>query len=303
MRAVKQTCVLLRTPGSPLGDSLGRHLEEHGLHAALLDLDAPLRGEPVTVHPDRVLWQGTDLSAAAAILVERPVFPWPQPRCIEGLIHDGVPDQDRAGAMREAWSLVASAIPAAACRGRVINPPAAAHLAASPAIALAGLGEAGLPVHPWRLAPAPDEPAGRLLLDAAGRDLAHEPGRPGPRDLAVEADPVRGDVLFVLTAGGVPLGGLRFADAAAWLERSPEAALPPERIPAAAAELSARAIAALGLAFGGVSVIPAEGAFRLLWLDAGPDLADWDARLEGRVARGLADFLIDIATGEGERHR
>ena len=36
----------------------------------------------------------------------------------------------------------------------------------------------------------------------------------------------------------------------------------------------------------------------LLWFDAGPDLAAWDPALEGRVAPGLADYLIAVAAGD-----
>jgi len=280
---------------------LARCLEERGCDAALLDLDAPLRAQPVTVGRDAVLWQGVDLNAAAAVLVERPVFPWPQPRCAGGLIRDGAPDQARISADRESRSLIASAILAADSRGHVVNPPGAGHLAASPLIALNGLEQAGLAVHPWRLAPAPEDAAARTLLDPAGRDLWHTPERPLPGEMAVEPAPIPGEVLSLLIAGGRPLGGLRFAGADSWLARTAVASLAPDEIPAAATERAVEAVGALGLAFAEVSLLPAGNTFRLLWFDAGADLADWDARSEGRIAPGLADLLIAVASGDREQ--
>jgi hypothetical protein len=301
LRAVKPTYAVLQTPGSSVGDSLARRLEERGAAAALLDLDAPLRGEPVTVRPGSVVWQAVDLTAAAAVLVERPVFPWPQPQRLRELIRDGAPDPELVGAEREARSLIAAAIPAVAEAGRVVNPPHATHLAASPAIALDGLESAGLAVHPWRLAPAPDDAAERLLLDAAGRDLWHEPGTPPPGEMAIEPDPFDGEILSILIAGGSPLGGLRHADGPAWLAGEQVAQLPPEEIPTAAAALAGDAVKRLGLDFAAVALILAAERPGLLWLDAGPDLAAWDEALEGRVAAGLADYLIDVASGDRGR--
>lgn len=299
---MNRTYALLRMPGSPLGDSLARRLGERGLRAELLDLDAPLRGEPVTVSPASVIWQGVDLAAAAAVLVERPVFAWPQPGGIGDLIRDGAVDQERASAEREARSLIASAIPAAAESGRVVNPPLAAHLAASPAIALEYLDDAGLEVHPWRLAPAPGDADGQLLLDAAGRDLFHQPGRPRAGDPALEPDPIPGAVLSVLVAGGEALGGLRHAGGAAWAAGEPAEPLAAGEIPAADGELALRAADSVGMGFAAVSVMETSGRCRVLWFDAGPDLAGWDARLDGRIAAGLADYLIAVAAGDRGRH-
>ena len=302
MPAMKQNYAILRTPGSPFGESLVSRLDERGARGTVLDLDAPLRGEPVTVRPGSVLWQEIDLVNAAAVFVERPVFPWPQPRSIAGLIRDGVPDQDKVGAEREARSLIASAIPAAAVSGRLVNPPVAAHLAASPAIALDRLESAGLAVHPWRLGPAPEDTDGRLLLDAVGRDLWHEPQRPLPGQMAIEPDRFSGEVLSVLMAGGIPLGGLRYADGRSWDAGELAAPLTVEEIPATVVELTRGAVEASGLGFAAVSVIQKGDRPGLLWFDAGPDLAEWDRLLEGRIAAGLADYLITVAAGdEGRR--
>jgi hypothetical protein len=298
MRAVKQTFALLRTPGSPIGDSVARHLDQRGAGADLLDLDAPLRGEPVTVRPGSVVWQGVDLGSAAALLVERPVFPWPQPSRISELLRDGMPDQDRVGAQREARSLIASAIPAAAGMVRVVNPPVAAHLAASPAVALDGLEGAGLAVHPWRLAPAPDGGNGRLLLDAAGRDLWHEPGTPMPGDSAIELHPVDGVVYAVLVAGERPLAAARYPDAPSWVGGARATPIPPGELPTAAADLARNAVERLGIDLAAVAVTERPA---VLWLDAGPDLAAWDRGAGGRVAAGLADHLIAVAGERGPR--
>lgn len=302
MRAVKPIYAVLRTPGSPLGESLARRLGERGGQTRLLDLDAPLRGEPVTVRPGSVIWQEVDLIAAAAVLVERPVFPWPQPQRISELIRDGAPDPERVGAEREARSLIGSALPAAAESGRLVNPPSAAHFAASPAMALDALEDGGLAVHAWRLAPAPEETGGRLFLDAAGRDLWHEPGTPSPGDMAIEPDPVPGELLSVLIAGENPLGGLRYADGEAWVAGKPVAPLAPDEIPGNAAERACEAVKSLGLGFAAVTLIGEADRPSLLWFDAGPDLAAWDRALEGRVSTGLADYLIAVAAGdEGRR--
>ena len=301
MRAVTPTYAVLRTPGSLLGDSLARRLEQNGAKAALLDLDAPLRGEPVTVLPGSVVWQDVDLNAAAALLVERPIYPWPQPQRLGELLRDGAPDKDRAGAEREARSLIVSAIRAAAESTRVVNPLQAVHLASFPAIALDQLEAAGLGVRPWRLGPAPDETEGRLLLDAAGRDLWHEPGSPAPGDAAIEPDPIQGELLSVLVAGEEPLGGLRYRNASSWAAGRPDAPLGAGEIPAAAAASSRAALESLRIDFAAVTLIAEETRPGLVWFDAGPDLAAWDRALDGRVAAGLVDYLISAAAG-GKGH-
>lgn len=302
MRAVKKTIyAVLRTPGSALGVSLARRLEELGAGSALLDLDAPLRGEPVTVGAGSVAWQGVDLAEAAALLVEQPVFPWPQPQRLTELIRDGEPDRELVVAEREARSLIASAIRAAADSTRVVNPLQAVHLASSPAIALDELEAAGLGVRPWRLGPAPDETEGRLLLDAAGRDLWHEPGSPAPGDMAIVLDPIPGALLSVLVAGDEAIGGLRYRDASSWVAGSPVAPLTPDEIPAAAAASARAAVESLRIDFAAVTLVIEEARPGLVWLDAGPDLAAWDRALDGRVAVGLADYLVSVAAG-GKGH-
>ncbi len=302
LHAVNMTCAILRVPGSPFGETLACRLDERGARGVVLNLDGPMRGEPVTVRSGSVLWQGVDLIAAAAVFVERPVFPWPQPGNVTDLIRDGAPDKDRVGAEREARSLIASAIPAAAVSGRLVNPPVAAHLSASPAIGLDLIESAGLAVHPWRLGPAPEDADGRLLLDSVGRDLWHEPERPLPGHIAIEPDRFSAEVLSVLIAGGSPLGGLRHADGPSWAAGENAGQIAGEKIPADVVELACRAVETLGLGFAAVSVIQKGDRPGLLWFDAGPDLAVWDLFLEGRVAAGIADYLIAVAAGdEGRR--
>jgi hypothetical protein len=302
LRAVTQTYALLRTPGSPFGESVARCLEARGARAALLDLDAPLRGEPVTVRARSVVWQGVDLLTAAAVLVECPAFPWPQPGRFADLIREGALDKDRLAAQREARSLIASAIPAAAESGRLVNPPIAAQLTASPAVALDSLQSAGLAVQPWSLCRASDDANERVLLDAVGRDFWHEPTRPAPGEVAIEPDRFESEVLSVFVAGEKPLGGLRYASAAAWAAGEAGEAAAPVGLPSRAVELAVGATVGLRMGFAGVSLILAGEQPRLLWFDAGPDLEMWDRLSDGRISSGLTDYLTTVASGDEGRH-
>src|SRR5687767_14125047 len=73
---------------------------------ARFDLDAALAGGALCIDDERVLWDGFDLSAAEAVLVERPVFSWPQP----GLGERGISPH----AEREARALLVSCLHALA---------------------------------------------------------------------------------------------------------------------------------------------------------------------------------------------
>jgi len=296
--AMKQTYALLRAPGSPFGESLASCLEERGAQGAVLDLEAPFHGEPVTVRPGTVIWQGIDLAGTAAVFVEKPVFAWPQPRRIAGLLRDGEMDRDLVNAEREARSLIASAIPTAGDITRLVNPPVSRHLAASPATTLDRLQEAGVEVHPWRLGLAQDDSEERLLLDVVGRDLWHEPERPLPGHFSIEPDRFTGEVLSVLVAGRNLLGGLRYENGLAWDRKEHSATVAAKEVPASVAEMAIDAVETLGLGFSAVSLIEKGDRPGLLWFEAGPDLAAWDLSLEGQVATGLADYLIAVANGD-----
>jgi len=183
---------------------------------------------------------------------------------------------------------------------RVMNPPAAARLAVSPALALDDAAAAGLPVQPWRIG-STASPSG---IDAVGSDLWHRPANL-PADAArldwEGYDAPGRDVLMVC---GEPAGALDWPDAAAWRAGRRDAALPGSVSadpPGAAVDLARRAIAALGLDCAVVSVTGDEPA-RILTIDAAPDLAAWNRRLAGRVGAALVRGLsAQASASEGER--
>ena len=248
-----------------------------------LSLDAPLQGRPVTVGPGEVLWEGTDLLRVGAILVEAPIFPWPQPQVVEDLRFDPVEGEARISPEREARSLALSALWVASQTRPVWNPPEAGHLAASLAVALDRLGAAGLPVHPWSLEPAPE--AGileGLVIDCAGPERWHQPSRPGPGEPAIVFDPIPSGIIDLLVVGGRTVG--------ATADRTQEA--PPE-----AGDLALRAAGALGLAIAQVSMVGDPRSLKILRVEAGPDLAAWNTRLDGRLAPLLIERLVAAADG------
>ena len=254
-----------------------------GTACVALSLDAPLRNQPVTISPGEVVWEGVDLLGAGAILVECPLFPWPQRQFPDDLRFEPTGPGARISPEREARSLALSAIWIASRTVPVWNPPAAAHLAASPAVALERLAGAGLPVHPWALEPAPDAAGdGCLVMDATGRDRWHRPSRPAPGEPAIVLEPIRGEVLQLLVVGGEPVGarGRRWED------------VPPE-----AAGLATAAARALGLQIAAVLVAAAPASSEIVAVEAGPDLADWNACLDGRLAPLLLERLEAIALG------
>jgi hypothetical protein len=234
-------------------------------------LDAPLQGKPVSVSSTRVLWEGTDLNSAGAVFLESPLFPWPQPPLPpdDSSTREGY--KRWAAFQREAKSLMVSAVSAAAGKARIVNPMKAAHLAVSPAVALDRLGSEGFTVHPWRLEPAMRNGA---LRDAAGRDLWHSPGRPPLNEPSITFDSFKGDAVSMLVIGGQSIGA--------------------GSIGTEAAALAIDAVASLGLDFAAITLLTSPP--RILFCEAGPDLAGWDRALEGRVARALAQHLVDITT-------
>lgn len=274
--------VLLELTGSPFGPALGAALARRGALVRRVALDAPLAGRPVTIAPGRIAWDGADLLAARALFVETPLFPWPQ----APLAAREFPSLSPA-AEREARALALSALLAAAARVRCVNPPAARHLAAAPALALDLLGAAGVPVAPWRIAPAPadeDAPDGWIVGDVAGRVRWHEPGRPAPGEPALLARP-DGPLAELLVCGAGVVAARR--------EGEP---IEPSAVPAAVGALACRAARELELPVAEVVVACAPDGPCVLRLEAGPDLAAWDAASGGRVAEVLAGVLL--ADGE-----
>ncbi len=248
-----------------------------------LSLDAPLQNRPVTIGPGEVFWEGFDLLGAAAVLVEAPLFPWPQAQPLPDGPFETPPSGARLSPEREARSLAVSAVRIASETVPVWNPPAAAHLAASPAVALERLADAGLAVHPVGLGPAPESGGDpRLVLDAAGRDRWHRPSRPAPGEPAILLDPFAGGTLEVLVIGGRPAGARGTSG---------------EDVPEDAAALAGAAARALDLRIASVVVTAAPGPAEVVFVDAGPDLADWNARLGGRLAPLLVERLEAEAPG------
>jgi hypothetical protein len=294
---MQQAVVILGRPGSTLGAQIRDHLRERGGTVSVLALDATLRGEEVSVLPTAVVWQGVDLTRAGAVLAERSIFPWPQPQGVADLIEEGAPSKRLVAAEREARSLALSALEVASASCRVINPPAAAHLAVSPATALDRLARRGIGIHPWRLEPAPgaSDDSGRPVLDVAGRDLWHEPAPPPPGQPALTLDPVPVPVSTLFVVGDRVVGALHFRDGRSWVRAEVPAVLAADEIAAEPAGLAKRAASLLELDIAGITVAEGPGGHRVLLADAGPDLEGWNRSLGGRLVPTLADHLAAVA--------
>ncbi len=280
-------------PGSCLGPRLVEIARSRGSSAALLPIEGPIDGRPVTVRGPSVVWNGVDLLACGALLLELPLFPWPQPQRLESMPLDEVESRRRVLAEREARSLALSAISVAAETRPVWNRPAAAHLAIAPAIALDRLGDAGLPVQSWSLEPVSETcgAEGCIVLDAVGRECWHRPSTPGPTEPALVLEPFAGEVTSVLVIASRPAGARRFASADAWARGRPSedaggGASWAEGLAVEAAKLLELDIVAVHFAGAG-------GSPRILLAEAGPDLAEWDAALSGALAPALVDRLVD----------
>jgi hypothetical protein len=262
------------------------------------DLAAPWTGGAVTVRSDGAVdWQGFDLTAAAAVVIERPLFPWPQPQRLETLLVEGAPVPEQAAAERESRALALSALRWAAERVPVLNPPLSAHLAAAPVEALGLASEAGLEVFPWRLAPAPDSEQGdgELVLDCVGRELWHEPARPEPGQPALLLESPPEAALEIVGAGPTVVAARRFSDCAAWSAGDGTTVEPP----ATAAGIALRAVKAAGLFFGSVT-LESGAPHRLLWVDAAPDLERLDRATEGGLVAAIAASVLALAAAKGK---
>ncbi len=320
--------VILGLPESDFARRLGGAVEERGVRPAVLSLDAPLEGRPVTIQPGEILWEGVDLLGSGAVLVETPVYCWPQPQRLEALPMEPGARTKHLTADRETRSLALSALCIAAGKVPVINPPEAAYLAAAPGAALSRLASGGVPVQEWRLGPAPDpdamkgvagpdgagsrsgtrpvgvadglapEAAGRgaIVLDAAGRDRFHRPTRPPAGEPALLLEPFEGPVLSLIVVGDRAVAARRYPSAAAWSENDPDGTLPESRIPAFGSALALRAAGLLGLPVAAIAITGDGAALRLLHADAGPDLAAWDATSGGDLAGALAAYLVSAAS-------
>lgn len=260
--------LLFENRGSDLGERLARRLGER---ARRLALDAAQRGEAIVVGDWGVRWQGCDLEGAALAWLETPAFAWPQPR-LEG-------EAGRGGASREARALALSALHALAARTPCVNPLGAGALAAAPLVALDRLAARGVEVAPWELAPRAEDDAAAPWRDPLGRVAGHEPrppapGRPAWRSLT------RGERWTCLVAGDALAGATRAGE----LRTARE-------VPADLAAQAVAAARALELVQAEVEVVATDAGPRVAWLGAGPDLGDWDRRLEGGVERALVEWM------------
>ena len=282
----------------PLAPEIAERLRNQGIAGETLALDAVFQGDAVSVLPDGVVWQGHRLQRFRAVLVERARFAWPQPQQIERLLEDGAPSRARVTRERESRSLAISALEVAAETTRVINHPSTVHLVVSPATALHRLGATGLPVHPWRIQPAPENGDDGLVLDSVGRELRHEPGRPAVGQPALLLDAANGEVVSVCMVGRRAAGARLYADGGAWLDGRHSATLTAREIAPEVLATAARAAVALAVDLAVISVHLETQLPTVLFADAGPDLAHWNRALEGRVGDSLAEHLAVIVAGE-----
>lgn len=280
---------LVATHGSRF---VGRLVESTKTPCAVLSVDAPFGGAPLTVGRDRVTWEGLDLLRIGAAYVEAPLFSWPQPTCLSN--HGGTALQEQAVTDREVRSLIVSALSLAARARPFVNPMHAGRLAASPAIALDRLGRKGLRVSDWMLAPAPDvTPPGSVLRDAAGPEYWHAASLPASGQPALVLTPAGGPVRTLLVVGERVLGTLTQPSVVAWSRDEPGETR--SGGDAADIEVALRATRALDLELAAISVGGREN-IEVLYAQAGPVLADWDDALGGPVAVAVARLLEERAT-------
>lgn len=285
---------LLGIADSPLVDSLAGRLEKMGAAVWVLDLDAPLQGEPVTVRGDEVSWQGRPLQTAAVVWLEQPVFPWPQmlpPPC-------PLPDVENFNRwrtyQREAQALAVSALATVAEQVRFVNPPSSAHLAVAPVVILDRLTVAGLPVASWRVDSALDQDQGSpVVCDATGRDRWHPAGVLPTSAPRITWPDLGGEVVELLVIGGGIAGSRRWPDAAAWSRSEPDPA--DNAAPDLVTDLARRAATTLTLEMVQVTCHHDGSAAEVMLVDAAPDITTWDAQLDGAPVSALAHRLAVLA--------
>lgn len=237
----------------------------------------------VRVEDRAVLWNGTRLDTLAALLVEAPLVPWPQPAGEPRAGEPGVELQRRSFAARERRALHVSALRLLAGRVRVHNEPERAiELACSAALALERLELARLSVSPWRLRPAPSGEARWSVIPLAAEHGAAE-ARLGP---CFEVE------LVAPAQAHLCIGGEWVAASEREPTLEPRVARASGEPPAAERELACAALAALGLDFGLVHVC----AGAVARVSVAPDLDAWDRASGGRVAQALAALLTSPRT-------
>jgi len=291
---------LLGIENSPLPERLAGLLAQEGVPTRLLNLDAPLAGEPVTVRGAEVVWQECALHTAAVLWLERPVFPWPQMLPAPCPLPD-VENFNRWRAyQREAQALAVAALAAAAEQVPVVNPPSSAHLAVAPTVALDRLTAAGLPLVPWRVGPARDSDVVSVgILDATGHDRWHPAGALPPDAPRLSFDDDDGTVTELLVVGGKIVGTRQWPDTANWAASDPTTTA--TVAPAPLTGLALRAATALALEVVQIACRNDSAQAAVLLAEAAPDLTTWDTHLDGAASTALARRLVVLAgTAQGD---
>jgi hypothetical protein len=289
---MRRHIVYLREVASSLGEAVGARLEAEAAFS-LLTLDVAQEGGALTVEPDRVVWEGVDLLQASVVVVEKPVFAWPQAPVAEPEAPEG-PGDSVAARWRETSALLLSALHATALRVPVLPAPAVARLACSPFACLDRLARHAIPVHGYLLT-STQASSGSVTRDVCGSDLAHRPGAPGDGDARILLDPGEGEILDVLAIGGRGVLAGRYPTIEAWAADGDPAPLEGSLSPEVQALVHAVAVD-LSLEFVRIAVAP-EKELRVVWVDAGPDLGRLDRIHGGRVADLLARHFLEIASG------
>lgn len=239
----------------------------------ILDLDAPQADLPVSIDGERVTWQGVELTAAEALVIERPAFAWPQ-------------RLDLARDERSRRALVLAALHTAALRVPTFDPPESARWSALPTAALAELAHAGLDVHPWVAAPLPEHIDERALwFDVAGDGAGDASAPPSVGAPAWSPEPFDGPIETVVVAGERVVGGARWRGAREWARNELASALVARDVAAPLSSLAARAARALRVT--NLELDTSAGA--VLRARVGADLARWDAALSGAVLEAIVE--------------
>ena len=272
--------IVIGRPESRIDQLLAVHLADEKLGCRRLDEPVAADDHPLIIDQRRIEWGGVNLLDAAALVVEVPLYPWPQEAGADG------GERYRA---RQRRSLRISALRLAAARLAVINPPArAAELAASPALALLRCARAGLPVVEWRLGVEAD--ATVPSLDCLGADDGCVPP-PGPERLSFPGLALPVFEILVVGRDAIACREVTDFDPSVVGGAEPRAAVDP-----ALGRVAAEATAGLGLE---VAAVRMTSSGRIVLVDAAVDLAGW---LESVIDVGvaLARRIVEMVDASGE---
>ncbi|MEQ8763732.1 MAG: hypothetical protein RL885_07390 [Planctomycetota bacterium] len=275
---------------SPFAAALEDRLSEKSWALGRLDIEAPLRGDAVTVEPRAVIWQGRSLLEASAVVLETPVVAWPQPDLVTTTDRPLEEIQIAAMQEREARSLLVSSLAATSELVPVLNPLEAMGLVGAPVAALDRLASDGVPVHPWRL-DVKASVEGALRRDVISRHLWHVPATPPQGEPARRLEPFEDGVLDVLVLGHRIAGAERYASAQAWQSGESDGVLDPESASrSCVAQTAEKAAWATGLP---IVALALRESGAVLDIDPSPDLAAWESRLPGQPSAILVGYLLE----------